>query len=72
MTLHSMASSESAGGGSSVVVVANRLPVDRVRHSDGTDGWKRSPGGLVSALAPVMRKQDGSWIGWVGSPDEAP
>jgi trehalose 6-phosphate synthase len=64
--------SQAAGSGSSFVVVANRLPVDRVRHPDGTDGWKRSPGGLVSALAPVMRKQDGSWVGWVGSPDEAP
>lgn len=63
---------QAAGNGSNFVVVANRLPVDRVRHPDGTDGWKRSPGGLVSALAPVMRKQDGSWVGWVGSPDEAP
>lgn len=54
------------------MVVANRLPVDRVVHPDGTEGWKRSPGGLVSALAPVMRQQDGSWVGWVGSPDEAP
>ena len=57
---------------SQFVVVANRLPVDRTVAPDGTEGWKRSPGGLVSALAPVMRKQDGSWIGWVGSPDEAP
>ena len=57
---------------SNLVVVANRLPVDRVRSPDGTDSWARSPGGLVSALAPVMRQQEGSWIGWVGSPDEAP
>lgn len=57
---------------SQFVVVANRLPVDRTVAPDGTEGWKRSPGGLVSALAPVMRKQDGSWVGWVGSPDEAP
>ena len=57
---------------SQFVVVANRLPVDRTVAPDGTEGWKRSPGGLVSALAPVMRNQDGSWVGWVGSPDEAP
>jgi trehalose 6-phosphate synthase len=25
---------------------------------------------LVTALAPVMEKADGAWIGWVGSPDE--
>jgi trehalose 6-phosphate synthase len=57
---------------SNFVVVANRLPVDRVQLPDGSEGWTRSPGGLVSALAPVMRRQDGAWIGWVGSPDEAP
>ena len=47
------------------VVVANRLPVDR-----GDDGeWRRSPGGLVTALEPVMRKADGAWVGWPGKPD---
>ncbi len=61
-----------AHASSNLVVVANRLPVDRVRSTDGTDSWARSPGGLVSALAPVMRQQEGSWIGWVGSADEAP
>ncbi|WP_419722680.1 alpha,alpha-trehalose-phosphate synthase (UDP-forming) [Sinomonas albida] len=51
------------------LVVANRLPVDRA--GDGPNsGWKRSPGGLVTALAPVMEKADGAWVGWVGSPDE--
>jgi trehalose 6-phosphate synthase len=54
------------------VVVANRLPVDRHEKLDGTSEWRRSPGGLVTALAPVMRANDGAWIGWVGAPDEAP
>jgi trehalose 6-phosphate synthase len=49
------------------VVVANRLPVDRVMHSDGTSDWRTSPGGLVTALEPVLRAQDGVWIGWPGS-----
>src|SRR4051794_15624272 len=49
-----------------VVIVANRLPVDRVVDADGTTTWRRSPGGLVSALAPVMTAQDGAWIGWPG------
>jgi trehalose 6-phosphate synthase len=44
------------------VVVANRLPVDR----EG-DSWRTSPGGLVSALGPVLRRQDGVWIGWAGA-----
>ena len=48
------------------VVVANRLPVDRT--PDG-EGWRRSPGGLVTALEPVMRRADGAWVGWAGQPD---
>jgi len=48
------------------VVVSNRLPVDRVA---GTDQWTRSPGGLVTALEPVMREKDGAWVGWAGQPD---
>ncbi|MGH3499161.1 MAG: alpha,alpha-trehalose-phosphate synthase (UDP-forming) [Nocardioidaceae bacterium] len=55
---------------SDVVVVANRLPVDQVTDSDGSAEWRRSPGGLVSALEPVMRRDDGAWIGWHGAPDE--
>ncbi|WP_139977578.1 alpha,alpha-trehalose-phosphate synthase (UDP-forming) [Nocardioides litoris] len=49
-----------------LVIVANRLPVDRVTNPDGTTGWRRSPGGLVTAIEPVMRANDGSWIGWPG------
>ncbi|WP_116949586.1 alpha,alpha-trehalose-phosphate synthase (UDP-forming) [Jiangella endophytica] len=62
----------STTGTSSFVVVANRLPVDRVSTADGTTTWRRSPGGLVTALAPVMRAYDGAWVGWTGSPDDAP
>ena len=50
------------------VVVANRLPVDRVERPDGAVRWKPSPGGLVAALEPVMRAGDGAWVGWSGSP----
>ncbi|WP_083906477.1 alpha,alpha-trehalose-phosphate synthase (UDP-forming) [Acaricomes phytoseiuli] len=53
-----------------LVVVANRLPVDRVQTANGEVDWRRSPGGLVTALAPVMAKTDGAWIGWHGAPDE--
>jgi len=51
------------------VVVSNRLPVDRVVDSDGEPSWTRSPGGLVTALEPVMRDADGAWVGWAGQPD---
>ncbi len=51
------------------VVVANRLPVDRVVDADGPDTWRTSPGGLVAALEPVMRSTSGAWVGWAGQPD---
>jgi len=49
-----------------LVIVANRLPVDRVVNSDGSVEWRRSPGGLVTAIEPVMRANDGAWVGWPG------
>lgn len=52
-----------------LVIVANRLPVDRVTAADGSVEWRRSPGGLVSALDPVIRANDGIWIGWPGGTD---
>lgn len=58
------------GGDSDFVVVANRLPVDQERLPDGTVNWKRSPGGLVTALEPLLRKRRGAWIGWPGVVDD--
>ncbi len=52
-----------------LVVVANRLPVDRVVDAADGSEWRRSPGGLVTALEPVMRRADGAWVGWPGQPD---
>jgi trehalose 6-phosphate synthase len=52
-----------------LVIVANRLPVDRVVNPDGSVDWRRSPGGLVTAIEPVMRENDGAWIGWSGGTD---
>ena len=43
-------------GRSSFVVVANRLPVDRVSDADGDATWRRSPGGLVTALRAGLRR----------------
>ncbi|MGI9622740.1 MAG: alpha,alpha-trehalose-phosphate synthase (UDP-forming) [Acidimicrobiales bacterium] len=54
------------------IVVANRLPVRNVQDEDG-QRWVTSPGGLVSALAPVMANRDHvSWVGWTGSAGRAP
>jgi trehalose 6-phosphate synthase len=50
---------------SSFVVVANRLPVDAIEGASGRT-WRRSPGGLVTALHPVLVEQHGTWVGWSG------
>lgn len=58
---------------SDFLVVSNRLPVDRLPQEDKAEndaGWRRSPGGLVTALAPVMASREGAWVGWHGAPDE--
>jgi trehalose 6-phosphate synthase len=52
------------------VVVGNRLPLDRFDLPDGSAEWRPSPGGLVSALEPVMQKTDGAWVGWAGHADD--
>ncbi len=49
-----------------LVVVANRLPVSADSADDGTTTWTRSPGGLVSALEPVLREREAVWVGWSG------
>lgn len=51
--------------GTRLVVIANRLPVHRVESTEGSH-WETSPGGLVSALAPLLSGLRGSWVGWSG------
>lgn len=48
-----------------LVVVSNRLPVTLAQLDDI---WTIKPGagGLVTALAPVLRDRGGTWIGWSG------
>ena len=53
------------------VIVSNRLPVHRVRRS-GSYTWQTSPGGLVSALTPILKKGSSRWVGWAGYPGSAP
>lgn len=54
----------SAGG--KLIVVANRMPVRRVprgrRHA-----WEVNPGGLVSALYPLVLARGGAWVGGDGT-----
>src|SRR5690606_27324087 len=51
------------------VVIANRLPIDR-DDTTSPPTWKASPGGLVTAVAPVMRSTRGAWVGWAGAADQ--
>ncbi len=53
------------------VIVSNRLPVHRVKRR-GSYTWQTSPGGLVSALTPILKKGTSRWVGWAGYPGSAP
>jgi alpha,alpha-trehalose-phosphate synthase [UDP-forming] len=63
---------EAGSGQHRFVVVASRLPVDRIEGPEGEADWRPSPGGLVTALEPVMREAGGAWIGWSGDAGPAP
>jgi trehalose 6-phosphate synthase len=52
-----------------LVVVANRLPVQR---TEADAEWETSPGGLVRALMGTLRQGGGAWVGWAGSIGDAP
>lgn len=49
-----------------MIVVSNRLPLSFERLPNGELDLVPSTGGLVTALAPVMRARGGVWVGWPG------
>ncbi|MDV3223353.1 MAG: trehalose-6-phosphate synthase, partial [Intrasporangium sp.] len=55
-----------------LVIAANRLPVDKQVDENGKVGWRRSPGGLVTAMESVMQTNPGAWVGWAGDAGEPP
>ena len=57
--------------GGRLVLVSNRLPIV---VSETGDGWtvEGGSGGLVTAMAPVLRNRGGVWIGWSGTTDIDP
>src|SRR6187200_2136421 len=65
MILDEPPSEKVAGEQSGLVVVSNRLPL-RLEDDDREGVWRPSPGGLVSALTPVLRQRGGVWVGWAG------
>jgi len=48
-----------------LIVVSNRLPMTITRKDDGTHEYKKSSGGLVTALTG-MEGREFKWIGWTG------
>jgi trehalose 6-phosphate synthase len=57
-------------GGHDLVIVANRLPVTPSGDDDGE--WEISPGGLVRALLPTVRRLGAVWVGWSGATGNSP
>lgn len=53
-----------------LIVVSNRLPITVELECD-TLKPQPSCGGLVSALAPIMRESGGCWVGWTGTAYDA-
>lgn len=51
-----------------LVVVSNRLPAS-LKEEGGEWKVKAGAGGLVTALAPVLKNRGGMWIGWSGTSD---
>jgi alpha,alpha-trehalose-phosphate synthase [UDP-forming] len=54
-----------------LAIISNRLPVALARDAGSRLTATPSPGGLVHALEPVLRRLGGRWIGWPGLPEEA-
>ena len=50
-----------------LIIVSSRFPV--LLEQAATGRWQTKPGsgGLVAAIAPIMKKQGGLWIGWPGT-----
>lgn len=55
-----------------LIVVSNRLPLRVTQTTSGVCRVSPGSGGLVSAMAPVMRARGGVWIGWPGISGEDP
>lgn len=51
-----------------LVVVSNRLPFE-LELSNGNLSLHQGSGGLITALAPVLKNRGGKWIGWPGHVD---
>src|SRR5687768_5604329 len=49
-----------------LLVVSNRLPLSIRKSKDGRWRSEATSGGLQSAMAPILERRGGVWIGWPG------
>ena len=55
-----------------LIIVSNRLPLVLQREKGGRWNARPGSGGLVTAMAPVLRDRGGVWIGWPGTTTASP
>ncbi|MFO7707078.1 MAG: trehalose-6-phosphate synthase [Desulfobacterales bacterium] len=67
MSIHSQAE---IGTKERLVIVSNRLPILLKEEADGSWAVKPGSGGLVTAMAPVLKDRGGVWIGWSGTEEK--
>ncbi len=48
-----------------LIIISNRLPIS-ISKKDGSFHTSSGSGGLITALAPVLKNRGGLWIGWPG------
>ena len=53
-----------------LVIVSNRLPIV-LEKNNGSWDIRQGSGGLVTAMAPVLRNRGGLWLGWPGASDNS-
>ena len=53
-------------GKTNFIIVSNRLPLIIKKNEEGKIEIQKGAGGLVTAMAPVLRNRNGTWIGWSG------
>ena len=58
------------GKNNTIVIVSNRLPFILGKNKNGKTEVKKGAGGLVTAMAPVLKNRKGTWVGWPGYVEE--
>ncbi len=56
---------------SHIIIVSNRLPLILKKTEDGKIEVEKGAGGLVTAMAPILKNRNGTWVGWPGYVQES-